>query len=98
MCLQSVIQWVNLIALGAIVDQDALVAALQSGELRAAALDVTDPEPLPRDHPLLHLDNVIISPHSAVITPQTHCKMMQLVVKNLKAGLIDHTELPNRVI
>jgi len=56
---------------GRIVDTDALVAELRSGRLRAA-LDVTDPEPLPADHPLWSLPGVIISPHSARTVPGTN--------------------------
>ena len=50
---------------GGTVDHDALVAALRSGQVRGAALDVTDPEPLPPEHPLWQLDNVLITPHVA---------------------------------
>ena len=53
------------IARGNLVDTEALVAALRSGELGGAALDVTEPEPLPDDHPLWHLPNVLITPHVA---------------------------------
>ena len=51
------------VARGTVVDQDALVQALRSGQLGAAFLDVTDPEPLPADHPLWGLDNAHISMH-----------------------------------
>jgi phosphoglycerate dehydrogenase-like enzyme len=53
------------IARGQVVDTDAMIAALESGQLGGAGLDVTDPEPLPKDHALWHLSNVIITPHMA---------------------------------
>ncbi len=52
-------------ARGGLVDQEALLAALDSGQVRSAGLDVTDPEPLPGDHPLLHRDDVVVTPHVA---------------------------------
>jgi phosphoglycerate dehydrogenase-like enzyme len=52
-------------ARGGLVDHDALLDALESGHLLGAALDVTDPEPLPPDHPLLHRNDVIVTPHVA---------------------------------
>jgi D-3-phosphoglycerate dehydrogenase len=52
-------------ARGGLVDQDALLDALDSGRLHSAGLDVTDPEPLPSDHPLLHRDDVVVTPHVA---------------------------------
>ncbi|RMX53406.1 hypothetical protein pdam_00014238 [Pocillopora damicornis] len=75
------------IARGGIVNQTDLSKALQSGVIRAAAMDVTDPEPLPRDHPLLKLPNVIITPHMGSATVYTRMKMMEVVLMNLKAGL-----------
>jgi D-3-phosphoglycerate dehydrogenase len=53
---------------GAIVDQDALLSALETGQVFAAGLDVTDPEPLPAGHPLLHRDDVVVTPHIASAT------------------------------
>ena len=84
------------VARGAIVDKDALADALASRKIHAAALDVTDPEPLPRDHPLLKLDNVIITPHLGSATEETRRKMAEISVENLFAGLAGR-ELPFRV-
>jgi glyoxylate reductase len=75
------------VARGAVVDKDALTDALKAKRIFAAALDVTDPEPLPRDHPLLTLDNVIITPHLGSATEETRRRMAELSVLNLFAGL-----------
>jgi glyoxylate reductase len=75
------------VARGAVVDKDALTEALTMKRIFAAALDVTDPEPLPRDHPLLKLDNVIITPHLGSATEETRRKMAELSVENLFLGL-----------
>jgi glyoxylate reductase len=72
---------------GPVVDTDALVAALESGEILAAALDVTDPEPLSADHPLVNMDNCIVVPHTASATVQTRDAMATLAARNLIAGL-----------
>jgi glyoxylate reductase len=76
------------VARGAVVDHNALLQALEQGWIAGAALDVTEPEPLPRDHPLLRLENVIIAPHLGSATHQTRRAMAQLAVDNLRAGLI----------
>jgi phosphoglycerate dehydrogenase-like enzyme len=55
-------------ARGGLVDQDALLAALDSGRLVGAGLDVTSPEPLPTDHPLLGREDVVVTPHVASAT------------------------------
>ena len=55
-------------ARGSLLDHDALLAALESGHVAGAGLDVTDPEPLPADHPLLHRDDVVVTPHVASAT------------------------------
>ncbi|XP_061850779.1 probable 2-ketogluconate reductase isoform X1 [Colius striatus] len=75
------------ISRGAVVDQDALVEALQNKAIRAAALDVTDPEPLPRDHPLLNVSNVIITPHIGTATAQAICLMAEEAIANILAVL-----------
>ena len=56
---------------GELIDQDALLAALDSGRLGGAALDVVDPEPPPAGHPLVHHPRVLMSPHAAYFSPQT---------------------------
>lgn len=75
------------IARGGVVDHDALVDALRRNLIAGAALDVTEPEPLPRDHPLLGLQNCIVLPHLGSATLQTRFKMGRRTVDNLLAGL-----------
>jgi glyoxylate reductase len=75
------------IARGPVLDTEALLMALKAGRLAAAALDVTDPEPLPRDHELLRLDNVAITPHLGSATIETRRRMAEMSVENLRAGL-----------
>lgn len=74
-------------ARGPVVDTAALTEALTKRVIRMAALDVTDPEPLPRDHPLLKLDNVVITPHLGSATEETRRQMAELSVENLLLGL-----------
>lgn len=74
-------------ARGAIVDTDALVAALRRGDLARAALDVTDPEPLPHTHPLYALPQVLISPHIGSATGATRRRMAELAIDNVLAGV-----------
>jgi D-2-hydroxyacid dehydrogenase (NADP+) len=69
---------------GRTVDTDALIAALNSGRLSGAALDVTDPEPLPDDSPLWDMDNVIITAHTAGRTPHMWERVFRLVEQNLE--------------
>ena len=69
------------------VDTQALYEALTERTIAGAALDVTDPEPLPRDHPLLRMPNVTIAPHLGSATIETRRKMAELSVENLLAGL-----------
>jgi glyoxylate reductase len=75
------------IARGGVVDTQALYEALRDNKIYAAGLDVTDPEPLPRDHPLLALDNVTIMPHLGSATVETRREMARNSVENLMRGL-----------
>jgi phosphoglycerate dehydrogenase-like enzyme len=68
---------------GPIVDEAALIEALQQNRIRGAALDVFEVEPLPPDHPLWSLDNVLISPHSADHTADSHDRAMTFFLENL---------------
>lgn len=83
-------------ARGAVIDLEAVTEALANRKLHAAALDVTDPEPLPRDHPILKLPNVIITPHLGSATDQTRRRMAEMAIENLMAGL-EGRPLPFRV-
>ncbi len=75
------------VARGAVVDVAALTVALRDRRLHASALDVTDPEPLPRDHPILALPNIIITPHLGSATVETRRRMAELSIDNLMLGL-----------
>lgn len=74
-------------ARGPVIDADALVAALESGRLGGVGLDVTDPEPLPPDHPLYSFDRVTIVPHIASATTFTRHEMSSLAAQNIVAVL-----------
>lgn len=72
------------IARGGLVETDALVDALRSQFLRGAALDVTDPEPLPSDHPLWTFENVFITPHNAGHSPEHWPRLADIVAENVR--------------
>jgi lactate dehydrogenase-like 2-hydroxyacid dehydrogenase len=78
---------------GPVVDTAALVEALQRSAIAGAALDVTDPEPLPDDHPLLGYDNCLVVPHIASASIRTRRAMADLAIDNLIAAL-DGEEMP----
>jgi glyoxylate reductase len=72
---------------GGLVETGALVRALREGEIAGAALDVTDPEPLPADHPLLSAPNLVLAPHIGSATHRTRGAMADMAVDNLLAAL-----------
>jgi glyoxylate reductase len=74
-------------ARGGVVDQEALARALHDGRIAGAALDVTDPEPLPPDHPLLDAPNLLVLPHIGSATHRARERMADIAVANLLAGL-----------
>jgi glyoxylate reductase len=75
------------IARGQVIDTEALVMALRTGEIAAAGLDVIDPEPPPADHTLLHLENCFVLPHLGSSTERTRIAMAELAAENVIAGL-----------
>lgn len=83
-------------ARGRVVDTDALYTALTSGQILAAGLDVTDPEPLPADHPLVGLPNCVIAPHIASATVQTRDAMATMAATNL--AMFFHGEAPQFIV
>ncbi|SEO21999.1 Phosphoglycerate dehydrogenase [Halogranum amylolyticum] len=84
-------------ARGGIVDTDALVSALRSNKIRGAALDVTDPEPLPADHPLWGLENCLVTPHTGGHTPKHWDRLADIVGENVER-LGSGDELVNQVL
>jgi glyoxylate reductase len=83
-------------ARGGVVDQDALREALRAGTIAGAALDVTNPEPLPPDHPLLDAPNLLVVPHVGSATVHTRGRMAAMAVDNLLAAL-DGRPMPHQV-
>ncbi|CDQ94781.1 unnamed protein product [Oncorhynchus mykiss] len=81
---------------GAVVNQEDLYQALSSGQIACAGLDVTTPEPLPTDHPLLTLKNCVVLPHIGSATYSTRGIMAELSANNLLAGL-QGTDMPSEL-
>ena len=84
------------VARGEVVDTDALVEHLRRGWIGGAVLDVTDPEPLPDDHPLWGFDDVLVTPHSAGATPNYYDRLADIVAGNVER-LESGGELINQV-
>ena len=83
-------------ARGSLVDHDALLGALDTGRVAGAGLDVTDPEPLPPEHPLLHRDNVIVTPHIASATAVGHIRLISHALAQALTWL--HGGTPERLL
>jgi D-3-phosphoglycerate dehydrogenase len=83
-------------ARGGLVDHDALLAALDNGQLFGAGLDVTDPEPLPPNHPLLHRDDVVVTPHIAAATAAGKARLYESAVT--QALQVLHGDYPNHLV
>ena len=75
---------------GMTLDTEALTRALQEGRIAGACLDVTDPEPLPSEHPLWEMDNVILTPHVSGLfeLPETLEKILDICIENLECYLV----------
>jgi phosphoglycerate dehydrogenase-like enzyme len=69
---------------GALIDENALIAALESGQLRGAGLDVFEVEPLPKSSPLWSMDNVIVSPHSGSTSDSENALICDIFCKNIR--------------
>jgi phosphogluconate 2-dehydrogenase len=72
---------------GPVTDEAALIEALRRGQIRAAAIDVWDPEPPPEDHPLFELDNVIVTPHMAGVTTESRAAAAKQVADTVLGAL-----------
>ena len=83
-------------ARGGLVDHDALLASLENDRLFGAGLDVTDPEPLPPNHPLLHRDDVVVTPHVAAATAAGKARLYESAVA--QALQVLHGEYPNHLV
>ena len=76
---------------GAVVDEAALLRALESHHIAGAAIDVTETEPLPKHDPLLRLPNLLVTPHIGSASAATRARMAEMAVENLLAGLAGKT-------
>ena len=81
---------------GEVINQDALIEVLQKGLIRGAGLDVMTPEPLPKESPLWHMDNVFITPHNAPSSPYMMARLYDLIEDNLRQ-FIENKPLKNTI-
>ncbi|QSG12888.1 Phosphoglycerate dehydrogenase or related dehydrogenase [Halapricum desulfuricans] len=88
------------VARGGVIETNALVDALRWNHIRGAALDVTDPEPLPPEHPLWDFENVLITPHNGGYTPEYYDRLADIVVGNVEHAVESGSwdDLDNQVV
>ncbi len=86
------------IARGRVVDTDAVLDALRWNRIAGAVLDVTDPEPLPPEHPLWGMNNVVITPHNAGHTPAYYSRCAEILARNVERLAAGTTDLDNQVL
>ena len=84
------------VARGEVIDQNALIHALNHGLIRGASLDVTTPEPLPNENPLWHAKNVFITPHQASASPKMQERLIREVIQTIHA-YVTHKPLTNLI-
>jgi phosphoglycerate dehydrogenase-like enzyme len=85
------------ISRGGVIDEDALVEALQTGRLKAAALDVFEAEPLPADSPLWDIDNLLITPHAAGGSQYEAAHVREIFLENVDRFLAEDFPLRNQI-
>ena len=85
------------IARGEVIDQEAMINALSNHQIRGAGLDVTVPEPLPKDCPLWSMRQVLITPHNASASPYVNQRLMNSVVSTIE-NYINHLPFDNKIV
>jgi phosphoglycerate dehydrogenase-like enzyme len=85
------------IARGEVIDQEAMINALSNHQIRGAGLDVTVPEPLPKDSPLWSMRQVLITPHNASASPYVNQRLMNSVISTIE-NYINHRPFDNKIV
>ena len=96
-CMKSTAVLINT-ARGPVVDEAALIDALQTGRLRGAGVDTFDIEPLPADHPFTRLPQMLITPHVAGVTHQAATRVATVAAENIVRALAGQPAVPGRLV